>query len=245
MLDHAAQRFLIPPFIMLFLVGIALFFMCPLPNIIPSWFTDYSKLSPFLSVLIGLIVAGTGLFAIGFLISNICTGLVRILAFCLKKPRGFSTGWSKDGKETLSNIYEFKNNDIRFDSEQCEQCFIGDVASSHVLLWMRRRWEYFAINSHCAFACIVAGLLTPFIALQFGRHVNIWWYCIVGTFFIMFAFNGYQARREVIDMDNFLVRNYKKIRDLRLELAISNHHLNLDNAGANKANAADAGNPHS
>lgn len=242
MLDHAAQRFLIPPFIMLFLVGIALFFMYPLPSI-PSLFIDHSKLSPFLPVLIGLIVAGTGLFAIGFLISNIYTGLVRISAFCLKKPRGFSTGWSKDAKEMLSNIYDFKNNDIRFDSEQCEQYFIGDVASSHVLLWMRRRWEYFAINSTCAFACIVAALLTPFIALQFGRHVNIWWYCIVGTFFIMFAFNGYQARREVIDMDNFLVRNYKKIRDLRLELAISNHRLNLDNAGANKANAADAENP--
>lgn len=87
-----------------------------------------------------------------------------------------------------------------------------------MLSWMRRRWEYFAINVNCTIACMVAGVLIPLVVWKFGRSVRFVWYVIVCVAALIFAFNSCQARREVIDMDNFLVRNFEKIRERRLAM---------------------------
>lgn len=218
MLEHAAQRFLVPPFILILLVGLAMLFIDPPPSI-PGWLTDSGKSPPLMSVVVTFLAASTGIFAIGFFIANVSIFLTRILAFTFRKPRGFSTGWSDEAKKILEKMYHFKN--FNMEAEQCEQCFVNEVASSHVLSWTRRRWEYFAINVNCTVACIVAGVLTPLVVCKSGRSVRFWWYIIVCVSALIFAFNSYQARREVIDMDNFLVRNFEKIREMRSEMKSS------------------------
>lgn len=215
MLGHAAQRFLVPPFILILLVALAMLFIDPPPSM-PAWLIDPGKSPPLMSVVVAFLAASTGIFAIGFFIANISIFFARVLAFLLRKPRGFSTGWSNEAKRILEKMYHFK--DFRMEAEQCEQCFLGEVASSHVLSWMRRRWEYFAINVNCTIACMVAGVLIPLVVWKFGRSVRFVWYVIVCVAALIFAFNSCQARREVIDMDNFLVRNFEKIRERRLAM---------------------------
>jgi len=214
MLEHAIQRFVVPPIISAVLVGIALLFFIDPALSIPAWLTGpAAKSPPLVSVVVTLLAASTGIFAIGFFNANVLMFFVRVFAFALRKPRGFSTAWSDEAERTLEKMYDFK--DFRMEAEQCEQCFVGEVASSHVLSWMRRRWEYFAISANCAFACIMTAVLTPLFLRRFDCSVQFWWYVIVCIPALIFAFNGYQARREVMDMDNFLVRNIDNLYRLR------------------------------
>jgi hypothetical protein len=224
MLEHATQRFLVPPFMLIFLVGLAVL-MDPTPNM-PSWFTHLIENPSLVSIAVAIFAAGTAIFAIGFFIATVSVFLVRLLAFVLRKPRGFSTNWSNEAKDILEKMYHFKN--FKMEAEQCEQCFLGEVASSHVLSWMRRRWEYYAINLNCAFACVMAIIMTPLFCI----NARFYWYIIVFILILIFFFNSYQAWREVIDMDNFLVRNFEKIRERNLIMNSSGMkiHAERDNA---------------
>jgi hypothetical protein len=151
---------------------------------------------------------------------------MRLLALTLRKPKGFSTNWSDEAEANLKKMYLFKN--FKMEAEQCEQCFLGEVASSHVLSWMRRRWEYYAINLNCAWACLMAIIVTPIFCI----NARFYWYIIVSTLILIFFFNSYQAWREVIDMDHFLVRNFEKIRERNLIMNSSGVkvHAKRDNA---------------
>jgi len=226
MLEHATQRFLVPPFILIFLVSVAML-MDPKPNM-TSWIICLTKSPSIMSIVVAFFAAGTVIFAIGFFIANVSVFFIHLLAFILRKPRGFSTNWSIEAKEILEGMYDFKN--FKIEAEQCEQCFLGEAASSHVLSWMRRRWEYYVINLNCAWACLMAIMIivTPIFCINTKFH----WYIIVFMLILIFTFNGYQAWREVIDMDNFLVRNFKKIRERNLIINSSGMkvHTEGDNA---------------
>jgi len=215
MREHATQRFLVPPFIFVSLVVLAIFLMEPKPA---WWNADtldaFVKAGPLFLAVVAFLTANVAIFAMGFFIASIAIFFTRLLALVLRRPKGFSTGWSGEAEETIRKKYHFKN--FNAEAEQCEQCFVGDVASPLVQDWMRKRWEHYVLNINSASACLVAIVTVCVFDMSTG-----WWWLVVLILMLLFCFNGYQARREVIDMDNFLARNFEAIRDLRLAIKSS------------------------
>jgi len=215
MREHATQRFLVPPFVFVSLVVLAILFMDPKP----AWWNDqtlhaFVQAGPLFLAVVAFLTANVAIFAMGFFIASIAVFFTRLLALVLRRPKGFSTGWSDEAEEIIRKKYHFRN--FNAEAEQCEQCFVGDVASPLVQDWMRGRWEHYIININSASACFVA------IAAACVFHMStlgLWLVALIPA--VLFLFNGYHARREVIDMDNFLVRNLERIRDLRLTIESS------------------------
>ena len=193
MFGHSQYRFLISPFILLFLILLAMYFD-PATN--TSRFVYKGEL-PDIAVSSVAIVIST--FAVGFLISAISGAFLRLLGIW-KKSGNLCVLWQEKSKEILNKRYNFE--DFHKESEQCEQCII-DIQSTHIKQWMRRRWEYHVTYSNCAWACVLA---IPSVYLLEVNWDWRWW--IIALFLILvFAFNSFRAWQEVNLMDNFLVRN--------------------------------------
>jgi len=215
MREHATQRFLVPPFVFVSLVVLAIVFADPKP----AWWNNHTlhalvKAGPLFLAIVAFLTANVAIFAMGFFIATVAISFTRLLAFAFRRPKGFSTGWSDEAKEAIQKKYHLRN--FNAEAEQCEQCFVGDVASPLVQDWMHRRWEQYVLNINSASACFVA------IGMACAFHLStpaLWVAALVSA--ALFLFNGYQARREVIDMDNFLVRNFETIRNLRLAIGPS------------------------
>jgi hypothetical protein len=234
MREHETQRFLVPPFVFVSLVVLAIVFVDPKP----AWWNNHTlhalvKAGPLFLAIVAFLTANVAIFAMGFFIASIAIFFTRLLALVLRRPKGFSTGWSDEAKEAIQKKYHFRN--FNAEAEQCEQCFVGDVASPLVQDWMHRRWEQYVLNINSASACFVA------IGTACAFHLNtpaLWVAALVSA--ALFLFNGYQARREVIDMDNFLVRNLDMIHDLRLAMGSSDSggHAESGDASHNSGSAS-------
>jgi hypothetical protein len=123
------------------------------------------------------------------------------------RPRSFSTSWNKKSKEILEEIYDIEN--FRAEAEQCEQCFLSEMAPPHILKWMQKRWEHYITSSNCVAACLLAIILVLVLCIRPSYH----WWIVVSISVLIFSVNGQQAWCEVRDMDNFLVRNAKRINN--------------------------------
>lgn len=204
MFAYTTYRYIIPPFILVTLVSLAAVFS-PSPFELPSRVTEFFRPSDIISVITLLLAAGAFILAFGFFISTIPVFITRIVAFLCRKPRGFSMCWNEEARNKLSGMYTIKN--FNTESEQLEQVFIGQFASQHVRGWMRGRWEYYIINTNCAFSALLAIVFVCILSIS----PPLWWWVTTPLFFGIFLFNGLFAWREVIDMDHFLVRNHERI----------------------------------
>ena len=203
MLEYKAYRYIIPPFVLATLLGVAVIFS-PEPLYLPTWVTQFIQTSNVLLVVTALLSAVILILAVGFIIATIPVFVLRILSFSLRKPRGFSMYWTKEAKEKLKKIYTIRNFNI--ESELCEQVFISEFASEHLRGWMRSRWEYYWINLNCACSSFLAMVLVPLLP-----NPPAWWWAITSVLLIMFLYNGVQAWFEVRDMDLFLLHNFERV----------------------------------
>ncbi len=204
MFVYTAYRYVIPPFVLATLLSLAVIFSSQ-PLELPHWIAKLLQSSDAVSGITILLAAGIVILTFGYVIATLPVFFLRILAWILRKPRGFAMHWPNEAKEKLRQMY--KIDDFNKESEQCEQVFISEFASEHLRGWMRGRWEYYFINLNCTCSSLLAIVLVALLP----TNPPLWWWVITCALLIMFLYNGVQAWFEVRDMDLFLLRNFELV----------------------------------
>jgi len=208
LLEHVWQRFVVPPFV---LASLIFFAVITDPNLgVYKRLVELVKDASLVSALpagVAFLGATAGVFSAGFVLAMTSAFILRCISYFRMRPRfrswNLSMRWDEKSEEILKNRDKFEFEDFYKEAEHVEQAFIGQRASPHVLNWMRRRWEYFIINSNCSWACLVAMVVVCFLPVD----PKLYWYIAPGFLAIVFGFIAYHSWHEAVGMSRFLVRN--------------------------------------
>ena len=204
MLGHTLYRFLVPQSLLVFSVAVAML-MDPSQNIPQTVLRYLQDPLTIQSGVFVLLVGGSLPFALGFIIASMTATLFRLTACMSGRAKGFSTSWRKESQKELEKIYKFR--DFRTESEQVEKCIFAELGSKAPTEWMQRRWEYCILGSNTCVGLALALAVVFVLGVQPGWP----WYAGVTVICSMLAFNSRETWKEVMDMDNFLARNFQTL----------------------------------
>jgi len=215
MIDIRSFRFLVPPFIMFFVISLA---MVTDPagnlNIIQNRFPLIcEQMVNFSTVFLSTVIL---VFAFGFVISTISISIIRVLYWFRSKYKfrifrtlwnGPAVNWEWDPKaktklERLFDIQKWKE-----DGEFCEHAVLSKAHES-LRNQVRRKWEFFQTNLNSFVGVILAVPIMKYL-LEIKPGV-------IGCFLI-FAFtgilgiNGFASYKDAMRMDHFILRNLERL----------------------------------
>ncbi|OGP65355.1 MAG: hypothetical protein A2169_10440 [Deltaproteobacteria bacterium RBG_13_47_9] len=215
MIDLRSFRFLIPPFIMFFVISLAMF-TDPAENlkIIQNRFPSVcEQMVNFGSVFLGAVILA---FAFGFVISTIGISIIRILYWFRSKYKflifrtlwnGPAVNWEWDPKakaklEDLFDIQEWKQ-----DGEFCEHAVLSKIAES-LRCHVQRKWEFFQTNLNSSIGVVLAILIIKFLL---NIEPGVIGYFLICVFAGILGINGFTSYKDAMRMDHFILRNLERL----------------------------------
>ena len=215
MIDIRSFRFLVPPFIMFFVISLA---MVTDPagnlNIIQNRFPLIcEQMVNFGTVFLSTVIL---VFAFGFVISTISISIVRVVYCFRSKPKflkfktrwngpGVNWEWDEEAKPKLEIL--FKIQDWQQDGEFYEHAVLSKVHES-LRSHVQRKWEFFQTNLN-SFVGVVLAILIIKCLLEIKPGMI--GYFLICAFAGMLGINGYTSYKDAMRMDHFILRNLERL----------------------------------